>query len=78
MGSFDPRITTHTPAARKAFLDELRRSEDLHGSSYGLFGDKSGVFELFLKPEPAPQHQSFLSVYMNMKDFCTLYKKPSK
>jgi hypothetical protein len=56
----------------EGILNELRRSEDLHGSSYELVEDESGVFELFLKPEAAPQDRSFPNVYMDIRDFCTL------
>jgi hypothetical protein len=75
MGCFDIKVETCSNAERHAFMEELKRSEDLHGSSYNLVELRPGEFQLLLK-QTAPWTGGILCVYMDLYDFAILYKEP--
>jgi hypothetical protein len=76
MERFNLLVPTYTPHQRKAFMDELKRSEACHGSSYSLVEAQPGVFQLSLLPT-APRTGEYPRVYMDLKDFGSLYTAPS-
>jgi hypothetical protein len=75
MREYDLTVRATTELERKSFLAEFERSTRVHGGSYDIV-EEQGVFQLKLRPN-APASGSLPLVYMDIRDWRTLYKEPS-